>query len=188
MSLPLLSTRSIILAGWIKRIILGTRLYSFYGPCDYGVSPRSKSFFFFLFDFYSTWEPGGTRIWTRAWQLFVKLYTAKLLLYPADISCCFHLLKSRKFYLQGPENTIYTLKIKWWNILDKENAVRDCTSHILPSHKISSWSNWSILQLSIPTTIWEMSNISLKKKSSKEIQMANNLFLKDQVVKHHFCH
>ena len=29
MSLLLLSTRSIILAGWIKRIILGTRLFSF---------------------------------------------------------------------------------------------------------------------------------------------------------------
>ena len=30
------------------------------GPCDFSVSPRSKSFFFlFLGDFYSTWGPVG---------------------------------------------------------------------------------------------------------------------------------
>ena len=29
----------------------------------------NPSFFLFLGDFYSTWEPVGTRTWTRAWQL-----------------------------------------------------------------------------------------------------------------------
>ena len=41
------------------------------GPCDFSVSPWSKSFFFpFLGDFYSTWGPVGTGArtwtWTRA--------------------------------------------------------------------------------------------------------------------------
>ena len=48
------------------------------GPCDFSVSPWSKSFFFpFLGDFYSTWGPVGTGArtwtWTRAWQLFKLL-------------------------------------------------------------------------------------------------------------------
>ena len=43
------------------------------GPCDFSVSPWSKSFFFlFLGDFYLTWGPVGTgartQTWTRAWQ------------------------------------------------------------------------------------------------------------------------
>ena len=49
------------------------------GPCDFSVSPRSKSFFFlFLGDFYLTWGPvwtrARTRTWTRAWQYGAKSF------------------------------------------------------------------------------------------------------------------
>ena len=38
------------------------------GPCDFSVSPWSKSFFFsFLGDFYLTWGSVGTGAWTRTW-------------------------------------------------------------------------------------------------------------------------
>ena len=53
----------------LKLVVVG-------GPCDFSVSPWSKSFFFpFLGDFYSTWGSVGTRAWTwtwtRAWQLII---------------------------------------------------------------------------------------------------------------------
>ncbi len=79
MSLLLLSTRSICLAGWIKGIILSHFYFwlGWVGPCENSVSPRSKSFFFpFLGDFYSTWWSVGTGAWTRtrtrAWQLIIS--------------------------------------------------------------------------------------------------------------------
>ena len=38
------------------------------GPCDFSVSPWSKSFFFpFFGDFYSTWGPDGTGARTLTW-------------------------------------------------------------------------------------------------------------------------
>ena len=38
------------------------------GPCDFSVSPWSKSFFIpFLGDFHSTWGSVGTGAWTRTW-------------------------------------------------------------------------------------------------------------------------
>ena len=83
------------------------------GPCDFSVSPWSKSFFFlFLGDFYSTLGPVGTGArtwtWTRAWQFRVSpLHTST----QNTISCVFmFFISTYMSFLSG-----YALQVLSWS-------------------------------------------------------------------------